>query len=150
MDEIENWRKWQGLYFKIVNGKVKPATMLEWAAQLGDIEARAVDRTAISEEVCVSTVFLGIDHGFGSDKPILFETMIFGGEYNDRQWRYASYGEAKRGHWQIVECLRKEEEPTTDQGEYNWVWDFLKMIQEEDQAGEEWKSDDEKKGPLAD
>ena len=45
----------------------------------------------------VSTVFLGIDHNFGShDRPILFETMIFpAAEYCVR---YATWDEAEEGH----------------------------------------------------
>ena len=29
---------------------------------------------------------------------ILFETMIFGGQYDDYQWRYSTYEEAEAGH----------------------------------------------------
>jgi hypothetical protein len=48
--------------------------------------------------ITVSTVFLGIDHGFGGDRPVLFETMIFGGPYNDHQVRYCTWAEAEHGH----------------------------------------------------
>lgn len=45
----------------------------------------------------VSTVFLGINHGF--DPPILFETMIFGGaEDGEYQTRCATYEEALEMH----------------------------------------------------
>ena len=50
-------------------------------------------------QVQISTVFLGIDHFFGNtDIPILFETMIFGGEYDNYQERYCTLEEAKEGH----------------------------------------------------
>ena len=57
-------------------------------------------RVAISEEgdVRVSTVFLGLDHQFGSGPPLLFETMIFGGEHNEYQERYSTWEEAEAGH----------------------------------------------------
>ena len=50
--------------------------------------------------VTVSTIFLGIDHNFinGGNPPILFETMIFGGQYNEEQWRYCTWEEAEEGH----------------------------------------------------
>ncbi len=46
----------------------------------------------------VSTVFLGIDHSFTGGKPVLFETMIFGGEYDGEQWRYTTWDDAEAGH----------------------------------------------------
>ncbi len=49
----------------------------------------------------VSTVFLGLDHNFlndGTKPPILFETMIFGGKYDQEQWRYITWKKAEEGH----------------------------------------------------
>ena len=48
--------------------------------------------------VLISTVFLGIDHGFGKGKPVLFETMMFGDIVSDYQERYTTYDEAVKGH----------------------------------------------------
>ena len=45
---------------------------------------KRVNATHIND-VLISTVFLGIDHSFGGGTPILFETMIFGGKYNEYQ-----------------------------------------------------------------
>jgi hypothetical protein len=49
-------------------------------------------------EVEISTVFLIFDHSYDSDKPVLFETMIFGGEHDGYQDRYHTYDEALFGH----------------------------------------------------
>jgi hypothetical protein len=57
------------------------------------------------KDVMVSTVFLGMDHGYNSDKPILFETMIFGGEHDEYQERYATYEEALAGHKRAMEII---------------------------------------------
>jgi hypothetical protein len=49
----------------------------------------------------VSTVFLGLDHSFGSGPPVLWETMIFSGEggpMDQAQWRYTSLEDARAGH----------------------------------------------------
>ena len=46
----------------------------------------------------VSTVFLGLDHAFDGGTPLLFETMIFGGEHDEYQERYATWDEAEAGH----------------------------------------------------
>lgn len=73
----------------------------------------AADRHVAQETVkgiLVSTVFLGLDHGFGSNsQPILFETMTFNetGEVLSIQERYATWDEAEAGHGAIVEELRR-------------------------------------------
>ena len=59
---------------------------------------RSVSNTTIGD-VQVSTVFLGMDLNYsGKGKPILLETMIFGGEYVSHQERYTSKTQAVRGH----------------------------------------------------
>jgi hypothetical protein len=53
----------------------------------------------------VSTVFLGIDHGFGEGPPLIFETMVFASERHlderDCQ-RYSTESEAVTGHHEMV------------------------------------------------
>jgi hypothetical protein len=55
-----------------------------------------------SNGVRVSTVFLGINSNFNfSDptaEPVLWETMIFGGEHDGYQRRYTSDDDARTGH----------------------------------------------------
>jgi len=52
-------------------------------------------------EVKVSTVFLGLDHGFGG-KSLWFETMVFGGKLDQEQARYETWDEAVTGHKAMV------------------------------------------------
>jgi len=78
---------------------------LVWATWFATNDAsRVVARTQISAEVHVSTVFLGIDHGFREGAPVLWETMIFGGDYDLACDRYRSKKEAIVGHekWVLV------------------------------------------------
>lgn len=49
-------------------------------------------------DVRVSTVFLGLDHSYDGGRPLLFETMIFGGEHDQEMWRYFTWDEAETGH----------------------------------------------------
>ena len=44
--------------------------------------------------------FLVFDHGHGFDveKPLLFETMVFGGAFDREMERYCTYDEAEYGH----------------------------------------------------
>lgn len=52
----------------------------------------------------VSTVFLGLDHSFAPGaKPVLFETMVFGGRMDGEQERYCTYDEAEVGHAAMVD-----------------------------------------------
>lgn len=55
----------------------------------------------------VSTVFLGLDHSFGKGPPILWETMVFGGEMNQEQDRCSgSREQAEAMHKRMVEKVR--------------------------------------------
>lgn len=70
------------------------------------------------DNIKISTVFLGWDHSFMEEStPILFETMIFGGEYDEFQRRYTTYNEALQGHTEAVEMVKQSFTPkTTDNG----------------------------------
>ena len=50
----------------------------------------------------VSTVFLGIDHGWGDGPPILFETMCFGGPLDQDQNRATTKEQAQVMHDDMV------------------------------------------------
>jgi hypothetical protein len=72
-----------------------------WFGRPGTQQARIVGRTTVGPLV-VSTVFLGLDHGWLREgPPIVFETMIFGGtdEYCER---YATRAQAEAGHAEAV------------------------------------------------
>lgn len=62
----------------------------------------SADRHVLDERVGrvrVSTVFLGLDHNWHDTRaPVLWETMIFGGVFDDNQYRYRSRLDACRGH----------------------------------------------------
>jgi hypothetical protein len=57
-------------------------------------------RVALTERggIKVSTVFLATDHAWDGGPPLLFETMIFGGDHDEDQWRYSTWDEAVAGH----------------------------------------------------
>ena len=58
--------------------------------------------------IFVSTVFLGLDHAWNSDVPVLWETMIFGGEHDQYQERYTSHEDALEGHKKALTLITKE------------------------------------------
>jgi hypothetical protein len=85
-----------------VDGEPQEVDTMTWARwfEKGD---RTVAKTTVREGVDVSTVFLGLDHRFfGDGPPILWETMIFGGEHDQYQDRYSSLEDAKAGHERAV------------------------------------------------
>ena len=74
--------------------------------------ARQVARTDLDNDVYVSTVFLGLDHQYHDiNAPILFETMIFGGEHDQSQWRYHFREQAAAAHERIVATMREGGDP---------------------------------------
>ena len=94
------------MYYVLDGKKAVPVeTVQEWAAQFQSSK-RIVKQEMISD-VKISTVFLGLDHSFlGVGPPILFETMIFGGEHNEYQERYSTWEEAEAGHAVAVVLVR--------------------------------------------
>jgi hypothetical protein len=82
-----------------------PITQDEWLRGFGDDETKRVAADDIGD-VTVSTVWLGLDHSFGDGPPLIFETMVFGGDYDEWCERYATEAAAVTGHARIVAALR--------------------------------------------
>src|SRR5216684_8998165 len=94
-------------YYILIEGQPTPADVRVWAQWMEDCgEERLVNRTSIGS-VGVSTVFLGLDHNFSkAGPPILYETMVFGGELNDCQERYSTQEMALLGHEEWCDRVR--------------------------------------------
>lgn len=105
----------------------RPMTMYQWAERFEhDFAYRIVASTYVGP-YRVSTVWLGIDHGFGSGgRPLIFETMVFGRRpvvevgldgrgyavhptaFDDLQLRWATEREALRGHAVVRKMVRRD------------------------------------------
>lgn len=93
------------------------ADVQQWGAFFEANDGCRVDLTNLPNGYRVSTVFLGIDHGFGLDasdlRPVLFETMVFpespDGEYQER---FRTWDEARAGHADA--CLKAAEWPAVE------------------------------------
>jgi hypothetical protein len=100
-----------GWYILDNNNKPIPASITEAADWLEEgSDRRTVKRDEIGD-ILVSTVFLGLDHSFpwNEDKtPVLWETMIFGGEHDQYQERYTSHKDALEGHKKALTLITKE------------------------------------------
>uniref|UniRef100_A0A6H1ZQK1 Uncharacterized protein n=1 Tax=viral metagenome TaxID=1070528 RepID=A0A6H1ZQK1_9ZZZZ len=59
------------------------------------------------QPVRISTVFLGLDRQYGEGEPLIFETMIFGGELDREQHRYSTWEQAEAGHKAMIERVKQ-------------------------------------------
>lgn len=92
-------------YYIMVDGEPQQTDdAAAWAKWYEDHrEERIVARTSVAPGLLISTVFLGLDHAFGGGEPVLFETMVFGGDWAEQeQERYSTIDEARRGHARMV------------------------------------------------
>ena len=88
-------------YYILKNKKaVQVNNLTEWATQFGKQNKRVAKDTI--NGVDISTMFLGLDHQYSKGKPLLFETMVFGGELDQEQERYSTWEEAVAGHRRMV------------------------------------------------
>lgn len=59
-----------------------------------------------SDDVMVSTVFLGLDHNFNATgPPVLWETLVFGGPLDGEMWRWTSRTDALVGHQEVCRLV---------------------------------------------
>lgn len=87
-----------------------PIPLMEWAKRFeGSIEdrmaMRCVAETTLPNGRWISTVWLGLDHSFGSGPPLIFETMVFPrrGDYSELDCdRYSTEAQALEGHTRMI------------------------------------------------
>ncbi len=83
----------------------KEITIDDWAKKFENGDYKVVRKSTV-HGMDISTVWLGSDHGFGmSEKPIIFETMIFGGPWDQFEQRYPSEEQAVLGHHTIERMI---------------------------------------------
>ena len=84
-------------------------SLREWADMYQTDEGNERRRVAfdVVDGYEISTVFLGLDHGFGSSKPMLFETMVFGKGTGDQyQSRCSTWKEAEDMHQETIQWIK--------------------------------------------
>lgn len=94
-----------GVYY-ILDGRwpIRCEDMLAWERWAATADFR-VARDEV-RGVLISTIFLGIDHGTG-DKPMLFETMIFGGHQDEYVKRSSTWADAMAEHAVAVALVKE-------------------------------------------
>ena len=79
--------------------------LMKWAVWFEEADT-SLKKDRVSDDISVSTVFLGLDHSFGQDPPLLFKTVVFGGGADQEQVRYSTWDEAAAGHKEMVERIK--------------------------------------------
>lgn len=98
-------------HYKLEGKKiVECRDLMEWA-EWYETACYNGERHVALDFICgirVSTVFLGLDHRFFEEgAPILFETMVFAGDFSELDMRrYCIYEEAEAGHKEIVKNIK--------------------------------------------
>ena len=81
--------------------------LTEWAKWYENSDRQVAKE--IIDKIEVDTIFLGIDRRLAGDTPILFETQIFGGEYNGLTTRCATWEQAEERHAEAVSLVKKHQ-----------------------------------------
>lgn len=98
----ETWNAVRGFYFDRAG---TPLSLRQWVEHAEDDEYKRVDRTEIGD-VVVSTVWLGVE--IVADRtPRIFETRVFGGQYDGTGWKTSTEADARRLHDAVVTALRE-------------------------------------------
>jgi len=90
------------MYYRLVGKKIERCSMEEFCSCF-ESDGRIIAAEE-REGIKVSTVFLGINHGFDGE-PVLFETMVFGGEHDGDQYRWRTWEEAEKGHKKVSKTV---------------------------------------------
>jgi hypothetical protein len=104
-----------GQYILDGHTPIRCTDLLAWGRWLETADDDRIVAQTTYDGARISTVFLGLDHAFVPTEPhvpILFETMIFGGEHDGYQQRYATWAEAEAGHAVAVAFVRADAQRT--------------------------------------
>jgi hypothetical protein len=96
------WRMTMDTY--ILDGHTPiPCSIEQWGKWMfiTDSYVSSVGLTT-TRDAKISTVFLGMDHQMFDGPPLLFETMVFGGEHDEFQERCSTWDEAEAMHARAV------------------------------------------------
>lgn len=86
------------------NTPVKCDDLIKWGDWMSDFSSRVVAKDSKSG-IDISTVFLGVDYSYEGGPPLLFETMIFGGDNDQELWRCSTWDEAIVQHIRALELI---------------------------------------------
>lgn len=83
-------------YIEVDGVPVAVEDTLDWARWFEKANRRVAFTKTNNGDV--STVFLGLNHAWGGGPPLIYETMVFGGDQNEEIDRYSTREQALAGH----------------------------------------------------
>lgn len=93
------WDELGGMHY---DKEGRQITLRQWAKLFDHCGYRRLGDTHIGD-YWISTVWLGLDHGWGRSAPLIFETMVFKNDESDLDCRrYPTLAQAEEGHAEIV------------------------------------------------
>ena len=113
LNTAAGYRNYTNCYLLANRIPVPCPNWLEWKAFMKNGD-RAVRVDQVTDDIRVSTMFLGLDDdrsGMREPEPLLFETVVRGGEWNQYKERYSSWTEAEEGHQRWVEMVKPAMKP---------------------------------------
>ena len=106
-------RDWHGrpIYY---DRQGQPMTMHQWAEKSEDEDYTRIAGDVIGPDepldpiplITVSTFWLGVNHNWRNNEPLIYETVIIGGGRDATGIRYATETQAREGHRRVVDELR--------------------------------------------
>lgn len=92
-----------------------PLTLEEWGIKHSNFEYKGIGNDYVGD-YRVSTVWLGMNHAYNDEAPLIFETMVFLKDTFDDVWcqRYSTEQEAIQGHKDLVESITQGKEISYD------------------------------------
>jgi hypothetical protein len=95
-------------YYILEGHEAKPCDAMTWGKWFEKNDRHVADEKI--GDVRISTVFLGLNHSFDNGEPLLFETLVFGGELDQEMDRYFTWEQAETGHKKMVERVKSSVE----------------------------------------
>ena len=94
-------------YYILSEGNPLPCDEQTWVLWFSKhYEERICERTKIGE-IIVLTMFLGLDHNSNPNDqfPLIFETIIFGGEHDQAMWYDSTLEQARARHTEACQLV---------------------------------------------
>ena len=92
---MENFIK-KFTFYKLVDKVPTPCPMIDIAFL--EFKENIVCQSKINDDIKVSTVFINHNMNMFGDKPLFFETMVFGGKFDHYRLRASTWEEAEENH----------------------------------------------------
>jgi hypothetical protein len=106
-----SWSYPRWFYPRYFSREGRPMTLREWSLIVEEDLAYKHVRMSMVGDVQVSTVWIGLPQaGSTPERPLIFESMVFGGPLDEHAWRWSTLEEAEAGHELVLAKVREAQE----------------------------------------